>query len=102
MSAILSPGSASSFRTVVSSASVVGQTSGQYVNPKNTSVGWPRKSAGVTVAPWVSIRAKACSGAGAGSAVPLSSGATTGCMSTFARYMPAMAAAAASARLRKK
>ena len=56
MSATLSPASfsscrASCFCTLASSASVVGQTSGQCVKPKNTRVGWPRNSRGDVLRP---------------------------------------------------
>ena len=75
MSATLSPAIPAScwtacFCTLASSASVVGHTSGQCVNPKNTSVGCPRSVAGETAAPWVSTRSNSGRARGRGSAVP--------------------------------
>ena len=100
MSATLRPVSAgfraiTCFCTSARIASVVGQTSGQCVNPKNTSVGWPRSVAAVAGAPCVSMRLKSASTLGAGRKVPDSSAGASAARLRRATYAPAPAAAIA-------
>ena len=70
-SSTLRSGTFAAFTTCASRASVVGQTSGQWVKPKKINVGWPLRLCVVNGRPASSTSETSGTGRGCGSHVPL-------------------------------